>query len=300
MNFSQARRIVIKVGTSTLTGGREQLDQERISDLVEQLAELHYQGREVVLVSSGAIRAGLARVGQSLFAPGAEPARRAHASPSVPQKQALASIGQGILLQSYEKLFAAHGITIAQVLLTRYDFRSPQHRAACAQTFSHLLRWRVIPVVNENDAVASDEIRVGDNDTLSAMVAALLQAHLLILLTDTEGLYTADPRLADDAQLIPVVDQITPRIARAAGGAGSDGGTGGMVTKLKAARLATAEGVPVVVANGSRPAILPAVLGPEAVGTVFLPRPRKKVQGNNKGTAGVCPPPVAARGRYER
>lgn len=254
--FMERKRIVVKVGTSTLTHPGGPLHLGRMESLVGQLADLHAEGRDVVLVTSGAVGAGMGRLG---FAQ--RPADLAG-------KQALAAVGQGVLMQRYEGLFAEYGCTVGQVLLTREDLEDPARRANAAHTMERLFAWRVIPVVNENDTVANEEIRVGDNDTLSARVAVLTGADLLVILSDVDGFYPADPRqhpgLAPLAQVSLAGD-----LESAAGGAGSPGGTGGMVTKVQAARLCAAAGIPMVLAPGARTGVLREVLAGEPVGTLF-------------------------------
>ena len=185
-------------------------------------------------------------------------------------KQAAAAIGQGRLMREYEDAFAAHGMICAQVLLTRDDLRSRARFLNARNTFGRLLDWGVVPVVNENDTVATAEIKVGDNDTLGAIVACSIHADLLVLLSDIEGLYTADPRKDPEARLIPVVEKVTPEIEGLAGGAGSGLGTGGMATKLRAAKMVTAAGCDMIITNGERPQVLYDVADGKAVGTRFL------------------------------
>ena len=224
--LAAARRIVVKVGTSTLAYGPGRMNLCRIEHLVRELVDISNAGREVILVSSGAIAAGLGRLG------------RAEKPSSIPEKQAVAAIGQGMLMHIYEKLFAEYGRTTAQVLLTKENAVRHNQYIHSRQALLALLAMGAIPVVNENDAVAVDEIKIGDNDTLSATVATLVDADALIILSDIEGLYTANPQTHLDAQLIGVVPEITPEVERCAGGAGSSLGTGGMSTKIEAAKIA--------------------------------------------------------------
>ena len=254
-----ARRITIKVGSSTLTydSGKPNLD--RIEHLVRELADLAHSGLEVILVSSGAIAVGRARLGID------------HRPKTTPEKQALAAVGQGILMQTYEKFFAEYGLTVGQVLLTKADVDNGKRYENARNTFETLLSYGVIPIVNENDTVATEEIEFGDNDTLSAYVAKLAKADLLVLLSDIEGLYTSDPRQNPDAYLIPLVNEITPEIEElASGGTGSDLGVGGMVTKIEAARIAGEAGIPMVIASGEEPGLVKAVSAGKEVGTLFL------------------------------
>jgi glutamate 5-kinase len=225
--------------------------------LVDQVADLHAGGAEVVVVSSGAVAAARARF----------PDLRRR--PDLPAKQMLAAIGQVRLMHVYDRLFQARGIAVAQALLARGDLASRQGYLNARSTLLGLLRHRVVPVINENDVVATDEIQFGDNDTLSAIVAGLVDADMLVLLTDIDGLYTADPRHNPGATLIRRVPEVTARIERLAGGSSSKHGTGGMVTKLRAARLATAAGIPMVIADGRvRGVLAEAVAG--SSGTLFM------------------------------
>ena len=262
-NFSLPyHRIVVKFGTSLLTGGGERLERDVMSDLVAQVAQLHKQGREVVVVSSGAIASGRHRLGLARKLKG------------IPFKQVLASVGQYYLMQAYERLFQQHDITVAQALLAKADLVDRAGYLNARNTLLALLELKVLCIVNENDVVAVDELeeaRFGDNDNLSAMVANLIDADLLLLLTDAAGLYTADPHRNANARLIPEVKQIDSEIERLAADTYGDLGTGGMITKLEAARLATASGVTVVVADGREPDVILRVAGGEAVGTRFLP-----------------------------
>lgn len=259
-SLAKSRRIVVKVGTRLLCGTRGQFNIKRMECLGRDLASLWTEGRQLVLVSSGAVGAGVGRLGLSRF------------PQTMPEKQAAAAVGQGVLMQQYETVFAPLGITVAQVLLTQEDLRERKRYLNARHTFHTLLRYRVIPIVNENDTVAVEEIRFGDNDTLAALVACLIDADLLILLTDMDGFYTADPRKSPDARLISEVSEITPEIEELAGGRGSVLATGGMETKLQAARIATGAGIPMVIASGMQEGILNAVIRGKEVGTLFLPR----------------------------
>jgi glutamate 5-kinase len=255
-------RIVVKLGTSLLTGGRDHLDEAVMSSLVRQIARLHEQGLELVVVSSGAIAAGRYKLGLTKEIRG------------IPFKQVLASVGQGRLMNFYEQLFEQHNITVAQALLTKADLSDRAGYLNARNTLLALLELRVLCIVNENDVVAVDEIegaRFGDNDNLSAMVANLVDADLLLLLTDIAGLYTADPHHDPNARLIPQVERIDSEIEHLAAGTASHLGTGGMITKIEAAKLATACGVTVVVAGGREPDIILRLAAGEALGTSFLP-----------------------------
>lgn len=244
-----------------MTAADGQPNRRRLADLAAQIAELLSGGRAVVLVTSGAIGAGRGRLGWQ------ERKRRL----SIPEKQAAAAVGQPLLMQVYEGLFQELGLTVAQVLLTRGDVADRQRYLNARHTLSTLLDHGVVPIINENDTVAVEELKFGDNDTLSALVASLLEADLLVLLTDTEGLYTADPRVDSSARLIHTVERITPELEAAAGGAGTPGATGGMITKLQAARLATAGGIPVVIASSAKERVLLRLLEGEELGTYFVP-----------------------------
>jgi glutamate 5-kinase len=255
------KRVVLKVGTSTLThsatGGP---DRVFINALAAQIARQRELGRQVVLVTSGAIRAGMARLGQT------ERPR------TIPGKQAAASVGQGVLMGLYADIFANYGVPVGQVLLTRDDLRVRARYVNARNTFEALFAAGALPVVNENDTVAVDEIKVGDNDTLAALVASLLDADALLLLSDVAGLYDKNPSVFPDAALIERVERVDPAVLGMAGGAGTPGGTGGMRTKLVAARIATASGIPMWIADGRRPNVVADCLGGIAgAGTHFSP-----------------------------
>jgi glutamate 5-kinase len=255
------RRLIVKLGTSTLTAGTERIVPPRLLELARQVAELRARALELVLVTSGAIAAGR------------EALNHPQLPKNIPAKQMLAAVGQPRLMALYEQIFRLHGLTLAQVLLDRADFADRRRYLNSRNAFAALLAQGVVPIVNENDTVATDEIRVGDNDNLSALVANLIDADLLILLTDQRGLFTADPRTNPGAQLVPQVD--TPDIPEAlwlgAGGSGTGQGTGGMVTKLQAADLARRSGTTVVIAQGTAIDVLIRVTMGERLGTWFLP-----------------------------
>ena len=260
------RRIVAKFGTSLLTGGSDCLDQAVMSNLVAQVAQLHQQGLELLIVSSGAIASGRYKLGLTKKLRG------------IPYKQVLASVGQNRLMYVYEQLFSQHNITVAQALLTKADLSDRAGYLNARNTLLALLELGVICIVNENDVVAVDEIqeaKFGDNDNLSAMVANLVDADLLLILTDIAGLYTADPQRDPDARLVSQVERIDSEIERLAAGTHTRLGTGGMVTKIEAARLATASGVIVVIADGREPDIVLRLAAGEAIGTRFLPTSSK-------------------------
>jgi glutamate 5-kinase len=254
------KRIVAKFGTNVLTAGSSELEPKTMADLVGQVAKLHEEGVEVIVVTSGAIAAGRHRLGTK--------GKRK----DMPYRQVLAAVGQSDLMQAYQKLFAKHGITIAQTLLTKGDLTDRQGYLNARNTLLAMLELRVVPIVNENDVVAVDEIegaKIGDNDNLSALVANLVDANLLVLLTDIDGLYTADPRVASSAELIDRVDVIDARIEGLAAGTQSTTGVGGMTTKIQAAKLATGGGTNVVIAAGNTPAALVRLAHGEALGTLF-------------------------------
>jgi glutamate 5-kinase len=253
-------RIVAKFGTNLLTAGTDRLDLEVMAALAGQVARLHKLGAEVIVVTSGAIAAGRHRLGVRTD------------RKEMPFRQVLAAVGQPDLMQAYQELFAWHDITIGQTLLTRQDIADRQGYLNARNTLLAMLSLRVIPIVNENDVVAVDEIegaKIGDNDNLSALVANLVDAGLLALLTDTGGLYTADPRIDPSAQLIPRVDVIDERIEALARGPASEQGVGGMLTKLQAARLATGGGADMVIAGGKEPDVLVRLAQGEPLGTYF-------------------------------
>lgn len=252
-------RIVVKVGTSTLahTGGR--LNIRRTEQLVKVLSDLKNAGHELILVSSGAIGLGAGKLQIS----------RPH---DMPTKQAAAAVGQCELMYVYDRLFGDFNHTVAQLLLTREDFVDQIRLENLENTVFRLLELGVIPIINENDTVATEEIAVGDNDTMSAMVAKYVQSDLLILLSDINGLYTKDPHRYDDAELIDEVREITPEIMALAGGAGSTLGTGGMTTKLSAAKIIMEAGGDMVIANGADPQILYDIVAGLKTGTRFIGR----------------------------
>lgn len=253
------QRIVVKLGTSTLTGGTRQLNRQRMLEIVQQVAKLHQQGHEMIVVTSGAQAAGREALGFPDF------------GRTMPAKQMLAAVGQGRLMHLYSQLFDIFQIVVGQVLLTRDDLADRARYLNARDTLVTLVEQRIIPVINENDTTATHEIRVGDNDNLSALVANLLEADLLVLLTDQPGLLTADPRIDKTAQLIAEVSQIDEATWALAGGAGSSVGTGGMITKIQAAQLAIRGGVPTIIANGSEPDVLVRLADGETLGTRFLP-----------------------------
>jgi glutamate 5-kinase len=260
------KRIVAKLGTGLLTSGGDRLDMVMIASLAAQIANLRSRGCEVIVVTSGAIAAGRERLKMSH-------AEQAAARKDMPFRQVLASVGQSHLMQTYDSVFREHEIVVAQTLLTRRDLSDRVAYLNARNTLLALLEVGALPIVNENDVVAVEEIadaHIGDNDNLSALVANLVDADLLAILSDVGGLYTADPRRDAKAELIPRVERITPEIEALAGGSGSAHGVGGMVTKLQAAKLASAGGTDVVIANGHEPDALERLAGGEALGTLFV------------------------------
>ncbi len=256
-SLREAKRIVVKVGTSTLAYGPGRMNLYNIEHLVRGLVDMANEGREMILVSSGAIAAGLGRLGMT------------EKPDSIPEKQAIAAVGQGMLMHIYEKFFAEYGKVAAQVLLTRENSVRHNQYIHSREALCAMLAMGAIPVINENDAVTVDEIKIGDNDQLSATVATLVDADALIILSDIDGLYTANPATHPEAEIIHEVPEITPEIERLAGGAGSAMGTGGMMTKIEAAKVAMNAGVTMVIAPGARDHVLRDVLNGEEIGTLF-------------------------------
>ena len=256
--FKDSQRIVVKFGTSTLTHSTGHLNLRRIEALVKVLSDIKNSGKQVVIVSSGAVSAGVAKVGFGNI-------------PRTPEeKQAMAAIGQSELMKIYDKFFSTYGHTVAQILMTKDVLTNPVRRAAAENTFNRLIEMNCIPIVNENDSISTDELtKFGGNDILSAYVAKVCHADLLLNLSDIDGLFDSDPRKNPDARLIGRVDVIDETIYSIAGGAGTDRGTGGMVAKLKAAELATEDGIPMFILNGHDPEILYTLLDGGHVGTYF-------------------------------
>ena len=251
-------RIVVKVGTSTLTHATGNLNIRRVGELCCVLADLKNAGHEIILVSSGAIGMGVGKLGL-------------RERPSdMPTKQAAAAVGQCELMYVYDKQFSEYGHTVAQILLTGDDLSHADRHENFRNTMFRLLELSVLPIINENDTVATTEIAVGDNDTLGAIVAASIGADLLILLSDIDGLYTADPHENPDAKLIEVVEEITPEILALAGDRGSALATGGMKTKLRAASMCREAGCDMIIANGADPSLLYRLADGERVGTRFM------------------------------
>lgn len=258
--MNEYHKIVVKFGTSSLTHNTKKLSRRHILEFVRQVAQLHESGIEVVIVTSGAIAAGREVIDLNL------------ADRSVPLKQMFAAIGQGRLMQVWSEMFALYEIIVGQVLLVRDDFSNRKRYLNMRDTLSSLLEHRIIPIINENDAVITEEIKVGDNDNLSALVANLISADLLVLLTDQQGLFTSDPRHNAQAELISVVPNIDDSIRALAGGASkaSGLGTGGMITKIEAAYLATQSGTPTVIASAWTSDVLLDIAQGKAQGSLFL------------------------------
>ncbi len=254
------RRIIVKAGTNILTGGRDELDDSFIDNLVSQIADLSSSGREMLLVSSGAVAAGRGVM------------RNLSKSSVLPDRQVLAAVGQGRLMHLYEQAFATHGIPTAQALLSRRDVNDRLGYLNLRNTLLSLLNNGVVPVINENDVVAVEELEgevFGDNDTLSALVANLIDADLLVILGSVKGMYTKDPNIFTDAELISVVEKIDDKLDEYAGPPSDLRGRGGMVTKIEAARLATASGVDVVIADGTTDSVVFRLSNGEKIGTLF-------------------------------
>ena len=259
--LKDAEKIVVKVGTTTLTYPNGKLNLERIDKLARVLADLNNLGKKIILVSSGAIGVGVERLGLN------------REDVTLPEKQAAASVGQAILMKIYQKFFEEYNNSTSQILITKDVMDNNERKQNAQNTFNTLLDLGVIPIVNENDTISTYEIEFGDNDTLSATVAALVGADLLILLTDIEGLYTADPKKDKNAKIISVVNEIDDEIFNAADGAGSTLGTGGMVTKIAAAKIGCKYGVDTIIASGKEPDIIYDILKGREKGTFFLSCP---------------------------
>ena len=263
--FRDSRRIVVKVGTSTLTHTTGHLNLRRIEKLVKVLADMKNSGIQVVLVSSGAVSAGVAKLGFGSI-------------PDAPEiKQAMAAVGQSELMKIYDKFFSDYGHKVAQILMTKDVLTNPDRRSAAENTFNRLLEMNCIPIVNENDSVSTDELtKFGGNDILSAHVATLCEADVLLNLSDVDGLYDSDPRSNPDARLIDRVESLDDSVYAIAGGAGTARGTGGMIAKLNAAKIVTAEGIPMFILNGQEPEVLYTLLDGGHIGTYFCAEKKSK------------------------
>ena len=258
IDIASKKRIVLKLGTSTLTHKTGKLNIRRMKKLVEILSDLHNAGKEIILVSSGAVGMGIGKLNLT------------KKPEDTPTKQAVAAVGQCELMHIYDDMFSKYSVTVAQLLLTKHILTNGLHNVQ--NTLRRLLEMNVIPVVNEKDTVAIDELelKIGENDSLAAMVATIAEADLLIILSDIDGLYSADPHSHPEAEVIPVVEEIDQHIIEMAGGAGSSLGTGGMATKINAAKIATEAGIDMVIMNGRTPEKLYDLFDNEDVGTVFL------------------------------
>lgn len=257
MTLKDAKRVVFKVGTSTLTYSGGGINIRRVEALVKVLSDLKNQGKQVILVTSGAVGIGMGKLGLTV-----RPSKTT-------EKQALAAIGQCELMDFYSELFSHYNHTVAQLLLTKDVVDNPLRRQNAQNTFETLLGFGVIPIVNENDSVSAEQIEFGDNDTLSATVATLIGADLLVILSDIDGLYDKNPSQNPDAKLIPLVEGVDDSIRALASGAGSERGTGGMITKITAAEIANAGGTDMFILNGADPDIIYELLDGAKVGTLF-------------------------------
>ena len=273
IDFTKKKRIVIKLGTSTLTHKTGKLNIRRMTNLVQVLSDLHNAGKEILLVSSGAIGMGVGKLNL--------PER----PKDTPSKQAAAAVGQCELMHIYDDMFSKYSITVAQILLTKTIVQNPERRQHVQNTIERLLQLGVIPILNENDTVAIDELEleIGENDSLSAVIATVADADLLVILSDIDGLFSADPRVHQDAEVVPLVSAIDDSILQMAGGAGStlgtgaNLGTGGMTTKIQAAQIATENGIDMVIMNGKNPDLLYDLFDNKQVGTLFLAKDGKGV-----------------------
>lgn len=254
---NKTKRVVIKIGSSSLTSSHGEISRRKLERLVDEVAQLKDQGYEVLLVSSGAVAAGYRKLG-CLNRP-----------TSLPEKQAAASIGQGLLMEAYSELFLSNGYVASQILITREDFSDENRYNNARNTANVLLERGIVPIVNENDTVTVNRLKFGDNDTLSAKVAGLVDADMLLILSDIDGLYDADPRKDPDATLLRKVEEITPEIEAAAGDPGSSVGTGGMKSKIDAVKIAMASGIPAFLGKAGVPNILIQAVEKEATGTYF-------------------------------
>jgi glutamate 5-kinase len=261
--LKQAKRIVVKIGSSLVSSREAGLQPERIDRLAEDIAALHSAGREVLVVSSGAIVSGIQKLSLKAY------------PKSLPVKQAAAAVGQSRLMWAYEKSFERLGLKVAQILLTHHDLADRRRFLNARHTLAALIEFQVIPIINENDTVAVDEIRVGDNDTLAAEVAHLVDADLLVILSDIDGLFTEDPRKNPSAELIPLITEINEDIERRAGVTTTFGSTGGMATKVRAAKMVGEYGVATLIVNGQVAGLLPRILSGNPGGSLFFAKERR-------------------------
>ena len=250
-------RIVVKLGTSTLTHPTGHLNIRRVEELTKVISDIVNAGNEVIMVSSGAIGMGVGKLGLR------------KRPTDIPTKQAAAAVGQCELMYTYDRLFLQYHHTVAQLLITADDVRNEQRHDNFRNTLNRLLELGALPIINENDTVATEELGIGDNDTLAAMVAESVQADVLVLLSDIDGLYTADPHADPDAKLLPIVNQIDRNLLALAGGSSTEHGTGGMVTKLRAAQICLSCGCDMIITNGNDPTILYRIVDGQQVGTTF-------------------------------
>ncbi len=261
--LNSGNKIVIKIGTNLLAEKEKGINIERMNEIAKSISSLQRLGKEVVLVSSGAIGAGVAAL------------KMKERPKTIPEKQATAAIGQPLLMEAYENAFRIQECTIAQILLTKDDFTNRARYVNAKNTFSTLLEKGVIPVINENDTVAVEEIKLGDNDNLSALVANLIEADLLIIMSDIDGLFSDDPMKNHHAELIPIVEKITPQIEKLAKSSKTELSTGGMVTKIQAAKQCVSAGIAMIIANGKNPKALEEIFSGNFKGTLFLPAEKK-------------------------
>lgn len=271
---NDCKRIVVKLGSNVLSAGSDRLNRAQLIDIVRQIAQLRQQGIQVVVVTSGAVLAGRERMGYPKL------------KSSIPFRQMLSAVGQGRLMHLYEQFFDIYDTLVAQILLTADDFRNRQRYLNARDTILGLLHAGVVPIINENDTVATDEIKVGDNDNLAALVVTLIDADMVILLSDISGLYTGDPRQDPDAHLIKEVTVVDESIWEVAGGSTTEGGTGGMRTKIEAALLAQRAGSTMVIANGRERDVLLRIMDGERLGTRFLPLNTPSQDGSEYTLAG--------------
>ena len=292
-DLKKSMRIVVKVGTSSITHSNGKISISRMDRLCRALADLHNSGIDVTLVSSGAVAAGMGRLGMT------------EKPDSIPVKQALAAIGQGLLLQMYEKLFSEYGCTTAQILLTRAGFNERSRYLNLCNSMRALSEMGVIPVINENDVISVDELKFGDNDTLSALVACAAGADLLIILSDIDGLYDSDPRTNPDAKLLHEVTAVSQDIRKNSTNKGSTMSSGGMYTKIAAADVVLPAGIPLVIASASEKDVLYRILAGERIGTLFIPpvvrrQARKQWIASNRAFESVIVDAGAARALVEK
>lgn len=256
--MKEYKRIVVKVGSSTLTYDTGRINLRLIELLSRTLSDLRHEGKDIVLVTSGAMSAGMGKLGLR------------EKPKDIMGRQAIAAVGQSEIMSIYDKLFSEYGCDVAQILLTKNVLEDDVRKQNAINTFNKLFEWGVVPIVNENDTISTEEIEFGDNDTLSATVACLVSADLLIILTDIDGLYDKNPKEYDDAKLIPYVYEITSEIVNSAGGAGSKIGTGGMCTKIKAAKITMGNKIDTVIVNGKAPSVIYDILDGKQIGTKFM------------------------------